>query len=447
MVSGAAATGVASTSLSSVSIVTTTIIALNVLVYVGMGLSGASWTEPSTEQAIRWGADFGPLTLSSEPWRLLTSTFVHFGAVHIALNMWCLWGLGASLEPLMGRKAFAVMYGVSGLAASIVSVAWDPWRVSAGASGAIFGAAGALVSFFALKKTAMDQTLVRKNLKSLAIFILYNLLHGLGGTTDNSAHIGGLMAGLVLGAIIPSLKHSRVSPAGDTAAQVSPVESIQPFEIGASQDSSASRAAWSIASAAVVLALIAVIVLRNSNVPAVHYGKAVALARAGHLDKAADQMQDALTADPKLLYGLALLGEMRLEDNNPQAAIPALEQVLTIQPNSYDIWHNLALAYLGSGRPADAIVEISKALQYEKDEAWQGHFILGEAAAQMGDYPTALENLQAAIHQKPDFHEAQAALAALPATGKSRPAPAHRDPIALPYSTLVMKSEAFPYYP
>lgn len=106
--------------------VTLAIIAANALVYVAMGISGASWTDPSILDAVKWGADFGPLTLSSDWWRLFTSTFVHFGIIHIALNMWCLLNLGTTLEPFMGRKVFSVMYVASGLAASLVSVTWDP---------------------------------------------------------------------------------------------------------------------------------------------------------------------------------------------------------------------------------------------------------------------------------------------------------------------------------
>lgn len=118
-------------------VVTRTIIALNVLVFLVMGFSGASWTDPSASDALRWGANYGVLTLSGQWWRLLTSMFVHFGFVHIALNMWCLWSLGPILERLMGSKGFAMVYLCCGLAASEVTLAWNPVRAPAGASGAI----------------------------------------------------------------------------------------------------------------------------------------------------------------------------------------------------------------------------------------------------------------------------------------------------------------------
>src|SRR5271170_1853028 len=195
--------------------VTRVLIAVNVLVYVAMGLSGVSWTDPSVLQAIRWGADFGPLTLSGQWWRLFTSMFVHFGFFHIALNMWCLRNLAVALEPMMGGLAFSITYLFSGLAASAVSTAWNPWRASAGASGAIFGIAGAFVSYLLLKKAAIPASLVRQNLRSLAVFILLNLSIGAAsGHIDNSAHLGGLVAGLIIGALLPRIPLKAVSFGG-----------------------------------------------------------------------------------------------------------------------------------------------------------------------------------------------------------------------------------------
>src|SRR5579863_9964639 len=195
--------------------VTRTIIAVNVLVYIAMGLSGVSWMDPSVLQAIHWGANFGPLTLSGQWWRLFTCMFVHFGFLHIALNMWCLRNLAIALEPMMGRLAFGITYLFSGLAASAVSTAWNPWRASAGASGAIFGIAGAFVSYLVLKKAAIPASLVRQNLRSLAVFILLNLSIGAAsGHIDNSAHIGGLVAGLIIGALIPRIPRNAFYAGG-----------------------------------------------------------------------------------------------------------------------------------------------------------------------------------------------------------------------------------------
>ena len=419
-------------------IVTLTIMGLNVLVYIAMGASGVSWTAPSSLQAIRWGADFGPLTLAAEPWRLLTNMFVHFGIIHIALNMWCLFNLGQLLEPLMGRKRFGVMYVASGLAASIVSVAWNPWRVSAGASGAIFGVAGALVTYLAMKKTPFDKDLVRNNLKSLAIFIGYNLLYGLSGGVDNSAHIGGLVSGLILGAVIPPPRQ-RLFCGGVGAGP--------PVEIGSSEGAFGDAAVRNVALGSALLLVLGFFAVRKVNMPAVHYGRAVQLARAGNFDQGADEMQQAVALNPKLLLGQALLGEMRLAVNNPSAAIAPLEQAKALVPNAFDIRNNLALAYLGSGRLRDANAEIVAALPSEKKEAWRGCYILAKVEQFAGQYLAASQNYQQALKLKPDFAEAQTALTELRSTDTWKAPAALSPPIPLPYSTLMIKSDAWPYYP
>ena len=133
--------------------ITIGLVAINVLIFAVMVLRGVSPTNPTPQDAIAFGADFAPLTLGGQWWRLVTSMFVHFGVVHIGLNMWCLWNLGRVAERLLGRFSYVLTYFGSGIFSSIASVYWEPQAASAGASGAIFGLAGVLVSFVYLKKT------------------------------------------------------------------------------------------------------------------------------------------------------------------------------------------------------------------------------------------------------------------------------------------------------
>jgi rhomboid protease GluP len=185
--------------------ITIGLIGLNALVFAIMVLRGASFVAPTPQQAIAFGADFGPLTLGGQWWRLATSMFVHFGIIHIGLNMWCLWSLGCAAEALMGRNSYLLAYFASGIFGSIASVYWHPMAVGAGASGAIFGMAGALVSFVYLKKTPAHLTINKKMLGSLGTFILYNL--GFGAAIpgiSNAAHVGGLVMGLAVGAVLPA---------------------------------------------------------------------------------------------------------------------------------------------------------------------------------------------------------------------------------------------------
>src|ERR1017187_1731001 len=92
-----------------------------------------------------WGANYGPYTLSGQWWRLVTYMFLHGGLMHIAFNMWCLWDLGALCESLYGRWTYAAIYLITGFAGGLASVGWNPGTLSVGASGAIFGLAGALI--------------------------------------------------------------------------------------------------------------------------------------------------------------------------------------------------------------------------------------------------------------------------------------------------------------
>ena len=85
------------------------IVGINVLVFVAMVLSGASPLNPSRELLLRWGANWGPLSLGTQPWRILTSNYVHIGIIHLAFNMWCLWNLGRLAERvLVHRDEFVI---------------------------------------------------------------------------------------------------------------------------------------------------------------------------------------------------------------------------------------------------------------------------------------------------------------------------------------------------
>ncbi|PYX88506.1 MAG: hypothetical protein DMG68_08290, partial [Acidobacteria bacterium] len=113
---------------------TIALIAINVVVFLIMVARGVSLTAPTTLQMLQWGANFGPLTLGTQPWRILTATFLHIGIVHLLVNMWSLWVLGLPTERLLGRWTFFAAYFISGLSGSIASLWWSPVRISAGAS-------------------------------------------------------------------------------------------------------------------------------------------------------------------------------------------------------------------------------------------------------------------------------------------------------------------------
>src|SRR3984957_1082749 len=183
--------------------ITTTLIGMSVAVYLVMVLTGASPVTPSLPQLLKWGANYGPLSLGPDPWRILASTYVHAGIIHIALNMWCLWSLGFLAERVFDPWTYVLTYTFCGLAGSLASLWWHPATVGVGASGAIFGLAGALIAALYLGHLPISKQAIQGTLKSLLLFAGYNLFFGAAVPgIDNSAHIGGLVAGLELGAVL-----------------------------------------------------------------------------------------------------------------------------------------------------------------------------------------------------------------------------------------------------
>ena len=179
------------------------LIALNVLVFVFLEMIG------STEDAgfmVKWGAIYLPLVLSKgEYYRLLTAMFLHFGASHLVNNMLVLSVLGERLEMALGHIKYLVFYILSGLLANIISACvqfqhiYKQADVSAGASGAIFGAAGGLIYAVAVNHGQLGGLTSRQ----LGFMVLLTLYHGFTSKgVDNAAHLGGLLAGFFLAAVM-----------------------------------------------------------------------------------------------------------------------------------------------------------------------------------------------------------------------------------------------------
>ena len=180
---------------------TNLIIALNALVFVIMGLLGAGWiTVDSMMPYFLYGANNGAATTDGEWWRLLTSMFVHYGLIHLLLNMWALYQAGHFLEKLQGRALYTLTYLGSGLAGGILSIAWHGDKTwSAGASGAIFGVYGAILGYMLREKQGLPPGVYKPMMKSTLGFAAYNLFYGMRAGVDNSAHLGGLVGGFALG--------------------------------------------------------------------------------------------------------------------------------------------------------------------------------------------------------------------------------------------------------
>ena len=183
-------------------VATPAIVLANILVFAAMIATGVHFFEPTVQSVMDWGANFGPKTANGQWWRLVNCMFLHYGILHLGFNMWVLWDLGRVVERLVGNVGFVVLYFVSGIAGSIASLAWNPLVVSAGASGAVFGVAGALLGLIAFRRDTIPASVLKHLWKSMSAFLFYNIVFGMMASgIDMAAHIGGLIAGFACGLI------------------------------------------------------------------------------------------------------------------------------------------------------------------------------------------------------------------------------------------------------
>ena len=195
--------------------VTSVLIALNVVIFGLMLAWGLDPMQPAIDSLIQWGANYGPKTTQGEWWRMFTCMFLHIGVLHLLFNMVALWNVGGFMERLLGSTGFLVLYLLAGLLGSVASVAWNPFVVSAGASGAIFGLYGGLLAFLVRHRAMQQHPSLAALRTNTLVFLGYNLVYGfIQQGIDMAAHLGGLAGGFVGGCVLtPSLtcaSHSRL---------------------------------------------------------------------------------------------------------------------------------------------------------------------------------------------------------------------------------------------
>lgn len=180
---------------------TQALVLANVLVFGALCLAGGDPMRVNGSVLIEHGALYGPAVLQGQPWRIVSATFLHGGLLHLAMNMLALWQAGALVERLFGRAGYAVLYAGCGVLAGLTSLWWKPGVLSVGASGAIFGVYGALLAHLWVARHATPLALLRDLRSSTLLFIGFSLFAGFSMPgIDNASHLGGLAAGLLLGA-------------------------------------------------------------------------------------------------------------------------------------------------------------------------------------------------------------------------------------------------------
>ena len=348
-----------------------------------MVATGVSWTNPTSEELIRWGAEYGPNTLSGQYWRLLTAAFVHIGIVHIALNMWCLWSLGRLLERLVGSFTTFGIYLVTGVGASLLSLIWDPMRVSAGASGAIFGIAGTLIPVLYYGNLGLPPEDIRKLLGYVVRFSLINLVYGLRGHVNNMAHLGGLVTGLLAGFF---LARSFSLPQEERGAQ--------------------RRNVLAFTALAVVLLVIPV---SKAKSYAVELRKGSVSLDRKDFNGAIEHLKKYTAAQPDDAYGHALLGSALHSAKRYDDAAQEYELALTLYPGYGFVEVNLGRVYFALNKPDKAVQMFRAGISHVAADA-DNYYWYAAALKATGDLYGAEYAARRAIHLNAKDVEAQSLL-------------------------------------
>lgn len=184
-------------------IVTIILIALSLLMAAFMLIKTGS-LDPEAQVFVQYGADYPAYTLKGQLWRLFTNSFLHAGIKHLLFNMLCLWSIGCFLETLIGHGKLFCVYFLTALTGSLLSCAFHPEDVSVGASGAVFGLFGACVVYVALRATELklDVNNLVGYMGSGLLFLAVNFVYSMFPGVNMSAHVGGFLGGLAVGAVL-----------------------------------------------------------------------------------------------------------------------------------------------------------------------------------------------------------------------------------------------------
>ena len=164
-----------------------------IILLLNVGIFIASYLNSSLFDA---GAKFGPYIRMGQWWRLVTAGFFHGGLLHIGMNSWVLFDVGAQVEQLYGASRMLVIYFVATVCGFYLSMLWSPLAPSVGASAAIMGLIGALIALTLHHRTGMAAAMRGFYIRWVVYILIMGLLPGL--QIDNAAHVGGLAGGFAV---------------------------------------------------------------------------------------------------------------------------------------------------------------------------------------------------------------------------------------------------------
>jgi rhomboid protease GluP len=365
--------------------VTTALVAINIGVFVAMVFTGSSIMNPGNE-IVRWGANAVELTVGGEYWRLVTAAFVHIGIIHLAFNMWCLLSLGRLSERLFGRWPTAVIYLLTGIGGNLLSVAYslahEPGRVSAGASGAIFGITGAILAGVKFGNLSISSGEKRAIFSSVIFFAGFNFFLGMSGGVDNMCHLGGFLSGLIIGLplAVPSSSKGK-----HTLIQI-----------------------------ATLLITAALLVVATSQLVRTH-GQ---MSRVGTLlvqqnyAAAIQVLEKRIASNPDDEDALLTLGKVYELNQQPDKGVVAFEKAAKLNPYNGKIQTQLGYAYWVNGQIDKAISTLEEAVKINPGNA-RALLMLGYAYEKKQQPEKATAAYEKALQADQGLDEARQALQAL----------------------------------
>jgi len=384
-------------------VVTLVILGINVAVFFIMTFAGGS---TSTDVLLDFGASFSPYFRRGEYWRVIMPMFLHIGWLHLIVNSYALFILGPILERIYGYGRFALLYITAGMGSSALSMTLSR-NIAAGASGAIFGIAGAMLVAGYLHRELIPPRWGRALGRGILPFIVVNLIFGFSVRgIDNWGHLGGLLTGMVLAALIPP-----------------PVHDLAPWA-GSERPSQA------------VIALPVVVVALAMALTAQHYlssrevtrllQEGVRFRSARQDAKALERFQAAARRSPRDERPHVLMGALYLREQQFDKAIQEYSEAVRLSPGAPEAQLSLGVAYRLKGDLGKAQQAFESALGKNPPTA-EGQRLLADLYADQKLFSEAIHHYQEALRIEPQSAESHNNLAWLYATCED---PKWRDPRA-----------------
>jgi rhomboid protease GluP len=330
--------------------------------------------------------------------------FLHIGLLHLLINSYALLILGLLLEGVYGFGRFVFIYVAAGIGSSLLSMTFSG-KISAGASGAILGIAGAMLVTGYLHREAVPPRWGRIFGAGIIPGIVLTLLFGLvlRQWIDNWGHLGGLGTGVLLALVVPPPK--REAEGGESldqslAAAVIPVAVVILAMVAAAQNYPASRQTLRL-------------LLEGER-----------LRSAGQIDQAVAKFREAARLAPHDERPHEGLGVIYLEQKRTLDAIQEYEQALRLNPGSPRAQLGLGVALERQGELVKAR-RLFEAVLGRNPGTAEGNELLADLCLEQKLYPEAVRHYQDALRLSPDMAVAHNNLAWLLATSED---PHFRDP-------------------